>query len=178
MPRQCWTDPLLYFPHAITQNVKKKFAGCAFAKDVNLLHIGTKSVPLKSGNLMSIVERYDSPLRREFFIIKNEAPDAKNDYRLLLVVKVIKIIISSNGFVSILFVFGVLKRLENLTVQPASSAFERGVALQKMADSRTRNFARRYVRDPMSTRNDPIIIDSHITPIGMAVPIYWPKKDK
>ena len=112
----------------------KKFMARAFEANADMLHISTKSIPVEAANSMSIVERYHSPLRRAFNIVKKEAPDMDDDDALQMSVKAINASVGPDGLVPTLLVFGAIPRLGLPNDLPNPSTFERAVALRKATE--------------------------------------------
>lgn len=73
--RLFWIDVYLGPPDIITHDYGNKFIARIIQTNSRLLCIETKSVPIDSSNSMSFVERYHTPVRRAFNVIKSEAPD-------------------------------------------------------------------------------------------------------
>lgn len=73
--RMCWIEVHLGSPQAIDHGAGKSFIAAAFQANTDMLHIRTKSIPVESANNMAIVERYHSPTRRSYNIIKKEVPN-------------------------------------------------------------------------------------------------------
>lgn len=174
--RKCWIDFYLGSPDVITHDADKNFMGRAFAGKADMLHIAAKSVPVESAKSMSIVERYHSPLRRAFFVIKKKASNPDHYYALQLAVKEINDSIGSDGLVPTLLVFGALPRLP--TDKPTPSTYKRAFALRKATEAMSRHFAKRQVCDAMNARNGPVVTDIHTTPTGSPVLVYRPEQDK
>lgn len=122
-----------------------------------MLHIVTKSVPVGAANSISIVERYQSLLRRSFSIIKKEASDVHNDYALQLAVKAMNDIIGSNILVPSLLVFGALPGLVLPTDLPMPSTFKRAVELQYERESMSRHFVKQQFCDDTSARKGSVV---------------------
>lgn len=68
--RMCWIDTYLGPPDIIAHDTEKTFIAAAFQASADMLHIKTKSISVESANSMTIVERYQSPIRRPFIITK------------------------------------------------------------------------------------------------------------
>jgi hypothetical protein len=66
-----------------------------------------KSVPVEAHNLISIVERYHSPLRRIYYIITSKILGIDKDIALQMAFKVINNSIGLDSLIPILLVFRV-----------------------------------------------------------------------
>jgi hypothetical protein len=66
----------------------------------------TKSVPVKAHNSIRIVEQYHGPLRRVYSIINTELLDLKKNKKLQMAFKALNDLISPNGLVLTLLVYG------------------------------------------------------------------------
>ena len=176
--RMCWIDVYLGAPDVIAHDAGKSFMASAFRANADMLHIRTNSIPVESANAMKIVERYHSPLRRSFNIIRQEAPDLDKHAALQMAVKAVNDSVGPNGLVPTLLVFGALPRLGLPTDKPTPSTYQRAIALRKATTAMSRHFASRQVRYAMNARNGPVVTDIHNTPIGAHVLVYRPYKDK
>lgn len=70
--RRCWIDTNLSPPDIITHDTGIQFTSRKFKQSAALLGNSTGSVPVEAYNSIGIVERYHSPLRRAYLIIKEE----------------------------------------------------------------------------------------------------------
>jgi hypothetical protein len=73
--------------------------------------IKVKIVPVKAHNLIGIVERYHSPVRRAFSIILTEVQDIGNDMVLQMAFKAVNDTVGPDGLVPTLLVYGALSRM-------------------------------------------------------------------
>ena len=78
----CWIDTYLGPPDIITYDVGKNFVSKEFKQYAIILRIAIRSVPVEAYNLVGIVERYYSPLRRIYYIIIAELLDINKDIAL------------------------------------------------------------------------------------------------
>jgi len=78
----CWINIYLGPPNIITYNIGKNFISKEFKQYAIILRTVTRSVPVKAYNLVRIVERYYSPLRRIYYIIIAELLDISKDMAL------------------------------------------------------------------------------------------------
>lgn len=143
-----------------------------------MLHITTKSIPVKAAESMSIVKRYQKPLRRAYTIIMKEFPDTEKSVSLEMAVKYVNDSVGPDGLVPKLLVFGAFPLLGLPKDQPTPSTFKRAVALRKAIESMSRHFASRQVRDSITLRNGPNVTDTDQTPIGSKVLMYGPALDR
>lgn len=103
--------------------------GSAFHGNTDMLHIATKSIPVDCANIMSVVERYNTPIRRAFRIIKSETHDLDDEAALQMAVKSVNECAGPDGLVPTLLVFGAMLRPGLTTDRPNSSSVERALAL-------------------------------------------------
>lgn len=143
-----------------------------------MFRIQTKSFPVESAYSMTIVERYHAPIRRAFNIFCKEAPDIEQSDDLQMAVKAIDDSAGLDGLVPALSVFDALSWLGLSSDRPASSKFQRVLALWKAKSAMSEHFATRQGRDALRTRNGPNITEIHQAPTGYLVLVYRPEKDK
>lgn len=175
--RLFWIDAYLGPPAMIFYDAGKNFMTESFATNADLLHIRTKSVPLKSSNFMTIVERYLQPIRRAFSVIRKESAGLDEEFALQMVVKSINDSVGPNGLVPTLLIYGALPRLGLPHDANKPSIFARAVSLCKATLKMTKFFSRRQVRDAIHTPNSPDLTTAHSMHIGSHALVYRPKKD-
>jgi len=64
-----------------------------------------RSIPVEAHNLISMVERYHSPLRRIYHIITSEIPGINKDIALQIAFKAINNFVGPDGLIPTLLVF-------------------------------------------------------------------------
>jgi len=69
--RMCWIDVYLGPPNVVAHDAGKNLIARTFQLNANIMNIETKSIPIESPNSMTYVERYHTPLKRAFKIIKS-----------------------------------------------------------------------------------------------------------
>lgn len=175
--RQCWIGVYLGPPEITVHDAEKNFMGRALAGNADMLSIATKSVLVEAANSLWIVERYHSPLRRLFNIIKKKEPDVENDYASQLTVKEINDSIGLDGLVPTPLVLDALPKLELQTDQLTQSTFKSAVALRKAPEAMSRHFAIRQVSDATSARNGPVFTEIHRTAYCSPVLVYTSEND-
>lgn len=125
----CWLDVYLGPLDIIVHDAGKNFIASEFQANADMLHIGTKSIPVESANSMKVVDRYHARLRRAFSIIQKEAADMDKTEVLQMAVKAINDSVGLDGLVPTLLVFGALPRLGLPTDRPSPSTLNRALAL-------------------------------------------------
>jgi len=78
----CWINIYLRPLNIITYNIGKNFISKEFKQYAIIFRIVIRSVPIKAYNLVRIVERYYSPLRRIYYIITIKLLDISKDIAL------------------------------------------------------------------------------------------------
>lgn len=141
----CWLDSHLRPPDLITHDAGKTIIARAFQANVKMLHIETKFVQIKAPKSMSFVERYSSPVRRAFNIIKHVAKDVNDDDALQKAVNSISDSVGPNGLIFTLLVHSALPRLMLPMYQPADSTIKRPTALRKATEDVYKYFARHHM---------------------------------
>ena len=129
--RLCWIDVYVGPPDMITHDAATNFLSKNFGYNASLMHISTKSVPVEAEYSMSIVERYHSPLRRAYRIIRAEAPSMDKESALQAAVKALNDSAGPDGLIPTLLVYGALPRLGFPTDGPSPTTIERAVAVRK-----------------------------------------------
>jgi hypothetical protein len=98
-------------PDQLVADAGKQFTSKEFAQHVNSMGIKVKIVPVEAYNLIGIVERYHSPVRRAYSIISTEIQDIGNDMALQITFKAVNDIAGPDGLVPTLLVYGALPRM-------------------------------------------------------------------
>jgi hypothetical protein len=109
--RMSWIYVYLGPPDVIAHDAGNNFMGAAFLAKADMMHIPNKSIPVESSNSKTIVDRYHSPIRRAFNIIRKEAPDLDPDAALQMTVKAINDSVGPDGLLPTLLMFGARPRL-------------------------------------------------------------------
>lgn len=148
-----------------------------FKDNAELLHIETKAVPVESANSMSIIERYHGPVRREFKIIKSEAPDLSDEEILQLAIKSINDSVGPGGIIPTLQVYGALPRLGFNTDKSTPTMQQRAISVRKATQEMTKHFARTQISGATRTRNGPDTSDIRNAPVNTPVLVYRPGID-
>ena len=175
--RMCWIDVYLGPPDMVAHDAGKNFIARAFQMNTRFMNIRTKPIPVESPNSMSFVERYHTPLKRAFEIIRIELPDLSDEEILQYAVKSLNDSVGPEGLVPTLLVYGALPRLGFPTDKPAKGIYERAVAVKKASDEMSKYFAKRQYRDAMKNRNGPDVSEIHKAPIGSNVLVYRTKNN-
>jgi len=106
----CWIDVYLGPPNVVAHDAGKNLIARAFQLNANMMNIKTKEIPIESANSMTYVERYHTPLRRAFRIIKSELPNISDEEVLQYAVKSLNDSVGPDGLVPTLLVYGALPR--------------------------------------------------------------------
>lgn len=106
----------------------------AFQQEAVMMKVDNKAVPIESPNSMSSVERYHTPFKRAFAIIKAELPKLSDKEILQYSVKSLNDSVGPDGLVPTLLVYGALPRFGLLTDKPAHRTFERTIAARNASD--------------------------------------------
>lgn len=127
--QMCWIDIYLGPPDIVIHHAGKQFIARVFQANAELPHIETKAVPVESLNSMSFLERYHSPVRRAFNIIKSELLELSEKEILQIAVEPINDSVESDDPVPFLLVYVALPRIRFLTDKPMPNIVQRAVAL-------------------------------------------------
>lgn len=125
------------------------------------MKIDTKAAPVESKNSMTYVERYHTPLKRSYGIIRAELPKLSDDEILQYAIKSLNDSVGPDGLVPTLLVYGALPRLGLPTDKLASGVFERAVGERKATEAMSRHFVKRQIRDSVRSRNGPDVSEIH-----------------
>ena len=139
--------------------------------------VEVKEAPVKAHNSIGLIERYHTPLRRAYEIIKDELKDEYIDKDMILqmAVKAVNDSAGPNGLTPTLLVFGAYPRLTEMD-PPAPSVIKRAEAIRAAIKEIRRIHAERQVKDALAMRNGP---DTRITldlPLQSAVRV-WREKE-
>lgn len=126
---------------------------------------------------MTFVERYHTPLRRAYKIIRAEIPNSSKGEVLQYAVRSINDSVGPDRLVPTLLVYGSLPRLGLPTDKPAPGTYERAVAVRKASEQMSRYFAQRQLKDALYSRNGPYVLDIHKTPLCGKVIVYRTKNN-
>ncbi|KAI0995095.1 hypothetical protein K3495_g13086 [Podosphaera aphanis] len=139
--------------------------------------ISTKEVPVESHNPIGKVERYHTPLRRAYEIIRDELKGKKisKEFILQIAQKAVNDTAGPDGIVPTLLVFGAYPRISDLDA-PAPSATQRANAIQKATIELRHSYAKRQVRDALAIRNGPSTEATLNLPINSIVGV-WREKE-
>lgn len=132
----------LGLPDVIAYDAGKSLYGKAFCQKCRSTSTATKSVPVKSANSMTVVERYPAPVRKSFHSIVNKNPDTNDVDSLQMAVKAIIDSVGSSELIPTLLVFGALPRLRLRTDKPTPSTYQRSFALCKATEAMKKNLLR------------------------------------
>lgn len=176
--RLCWIDVYIGPQEVITHDAGKNFMAKSFSTNEDLLKVTTKCVPVESPNSMSTVERYHAPIRRDYRIIRMEAPRMDEESALKSAVKSINYSVGTDGLVLALLVYGAFPRIGVSNEKPTQSVYERAPAVRKATEEMTKLFSRRQVKDDLRSRNGPDTYQVRELPIGSLDLVYRTEKDK
>lgn len=176
--RMCWMDVYLGPSGIAAHNAEKNFMAAALQANADMLPIRTKSISMESGSSMTIVEKYHTPIRCAFNIIKKECPECENEQAMQMAVKSINDSFGLDGLTPTLLVFGALPRLGLPTEKLTRSTFDCASALRNVATSMFKHFAKRQVCDALFARNGPGVTDIYKTPIDAPELMYQSKKNQ
>ncbi|KDN64951.1 putative conserved hypothetical protein [Colletotrichum sublineola] len=144
-----------------------------FKKAALSLSIDVKEMPIEAHNSIGKVERYHSPLRRAYKILRDEGIAA--EVALQLAVKAINDTAGPDGFVPTLLVFGAYPRVCD-SPPPSATIARRAEAVRKAMEGVRQIHAKRQVNEASTTRNGPNATDTVALPLQSMVRV-WHEKD-
>ncbi|KAF1971235.1 hypothetical protein BU23DRAFT_581641 [Bimuria novae-zelandiae CBS 107.79] len=130
-------------------------------------------------NALSIskVEKYYTPLRRAYEIIRAELDSSTSDIAVLqIAVKAINDTTGPDGLVPTLLVFGAYPRV-SMDSPPSPSTIRRAKAIQKAIKALRRAAAERAVSNALNTRNRLNIDELLLLPLQSEV-MVWREKNR
>ncbi|KAI0991809.1 hypothetical protein K3495_g16378, partial [Podosphaera aphanis] len=175
--RCCWIDTYQGPPDQIIHDAGSNFASKEFRQLSRTMAISTKEVPVESHNSIGKVERYHTPLRRAYEIIRDELKGEKisKEFILQMAQKVVNDTAGPDGIVPTLLVFGAYPRISDLDA-PAPSVTQRAKAIHKATIELRHLYAKRQVRDALAIRNGPSTEATLNLPINSMVRV-WREKE-
>lgn len=150
----CWIDVYQGPPDTLVVDAGKAFTAEEFKTNAKSMAITVKEVPVEAHHRVGKVERYHTPLRRAYNIIRSEDPSLSRDGALQAAVKAVNDTAGPNGLVPTLLVFGAYPRMVDDS-SPAPTQRQRAKAIKKAMEEVRRAQAERRVADALSTRNGP-----------------------
>ena len=146
----CWINTYLGPPDFIVTDAGTNFVGTKFKQPAKQLSIEIKEVPVEAHNSIGKVERYHTPLRRAYKIIRTELKEEGIDDEVCLqmAVKAINDTAGPNGLVPTLLVFGAYPRMTSAD-PPAPSIIKRSKAIQDVMRELRSLQTRRKVTDAL-----------------------------
>jgi hypothetical protein len=121
-----YTEP----PDIVTTDADKNFISNEFKNEAKALLINVKEVPVEAHNSISKIERYHTPLRRAYNILRSELPYSSPELCLSLTIKVINNTADLNGLVLTLLIFGTYLRISTASLL-SSDIIVRAAAVRK-----------------------------------------------
>lgn len=122
------------------------------------------------------MERYYTPLRRAYNIIRDEDSSLSREGALQCAVKAVNDTAGLNGLVPTLLVFGAYPRMTEDS-PPAPTQRQRAVAIYKAMEAVRKAHAERKIADALATRNGPDTQAVKDLPLQLLVRV-WREKDK
>jgi hypothetical protein len=174
--RMLWIDTYQGPPDIITHDAGTNFASNEFRSEARMMGITCKQIPTEAHWSIGKLERYHTPLRRAYDILRAELAGTTNDDAILqMAVKAVNDTAGPDGLVPTLLVFGAYPRITTES-PPSPATVKRGEAIQKAMKALRRAHAERQVNDALNTRNGPTTEDILSLPLQSEV-IVWREKD-
>ena len=112
--KECWMDAYIGLPQGITHDAGKQFTAREFQSNAAMLAIKCNTAPVESHGTVGMVEKYHTPLRRDWNVIEMDIParnETERSANLQTAVKAVNDSAGPNGLVPTLLVFGAMPRL-------------------------------------------------------------------
>jgi hypothetical protein len=154
--RTCWIDTYQGPPDYVVHDAGKNFTSTEFKQLASSMSIEVKEVPVEAHNSVGLVERYHTPLRRAYEILREELKDEHVDREMILqmAVKAVNDSAGPDGIVPTLLVFGSYPRMTEMD-PPSPSIVKRAEAIRAATKEVRRLHAKRQVSDALAMRNGP-----------------------
>jgi len=169
-----WLNTYLGPPDLIIHNAGPQFDSSEFRSSTKAFRIRTKCVPVEAHHSIGLVERYHTPLRRAYDIIRKELPQLSKEFALQAAAKTVNDTTGPEGIIATLRLFGAYPRIL-IDDAPSLSILERGKAVAKARDEVSKLYTKRQVRDALNQRNGPDIQHILDALIGDQVLVYREK---
>lgn len=91
----CYLGP----PDIVTQGAGKSFIERAFKEHACSFYVNMKFIPVEASHSMSTVERYHTPVRKAYLIVRSEAPDRDRDAAFQIAVRAVNDSAGPDGLV-------------------------------------------------------------------------------
>jgi hypothetical protein len=82
--RTCWIDTYQGPPDYVVHDAGKNFTSTEFKQLASSMSIEVKELPVEAHNSVGLVERYHTPLRRAYKILRKELKDEHVDREMIL----------------------------------------------------------------------------------------------
>lgn len=173
---KCWINTYLGPPEFIKTDAGPNFTGTQFKQRAKQLTIEVITAPTEAHNNIGKIERYHTPLRRAYQIIRDELKNTETTRAecLQMAVKAINDTAGPNGLVPTLLVFGAYPRM-TARDPPTPSVIKRAKAIDDAMKELRRLQARRKVTDALRMRNGPDISPILKLPLPADVVTYREK---
>ncbi|KAL0943110.1 uncharacterized protein CTRU02_200996 [Colletotrichum truncatum] len=152
--RLCWIDVYQGPPDWLVTDAGTNFRSTEFRNAARGMAIEIKEIPIEAHNSIGKVERYHTPLRRAYEIIRAEDPTITPESALQTAVKAVNDTAGPNGIVPTLLVFGSYPRITDDS-PPSPEVTRRAKAIKKATSEVRELHARRQVAEAIATRNGP-----------------------
>ena len=170
--KECWIDTYLGPPEAIRHDAGTNFASAEFKSNAYAMAIEIREVPVEAHQSIGKVERYHSPLRRAYEIIRSETSGMMTaDQALQAAVKAVNDTAGPNGLVPTLLVFGAYPRVTQAS-PPSATTFERAEAIRNAMREIRKINAQIQVATAMKMRNGPDTTPTKLLPLRSYVKVW------
>jgi len=137
----------------ITTDTGKNFTSNEFKNEAKALSINIKKVPVKAHNSISKIERYHTPLRHAYDILRSELPHSSPELCLSLTVKAINNTADPNDLILTLLIFETYLRISTASL-PSPDIIIRAAVIRKAMKKLNDMRVKRQIRDALLIRNE------------------------
>jgi len=175
--RTCWIDTYLGPPDYLVHDAGTNFASIEFRSNARTIGSEIKEVPVEAHHSIGKVERYHTPLKRAYEIMKKELRNEEVDKQAILqmAVKAVNDTAGPNGLVPTLLVFGAYPRV-SYDSAPSQSVILRAKAVRNAMAELRRIHDVRKISNALAMRNGPDTKETFNLPLQSDVRVWRERK--
>lgn len=161
--RLCRIDTHIGLQDIVAHNAGKIFMARAFQDCTTTFAVNIKTIPVKAPHSMSTAERYHTPVRKAYRMVRTEASNVDREAALQISIKADNDSVRPNRLVPTLSVYGGLPRLDVSSVLAASYMYTRAHALHKAANEISKYNLAHRTRAALRAKIGPQVFDMYRT---------------
>ncbi|KAI1005361.1 hypothetical protein K3495_g2858 [Podosphaera aphanis] len=171
--RQSWIDVYVGQSDLIVHDTGKNFTSKEMQQFAQSIGTGTKCAPVEFHHNIDLFERYHEPLRRVFYVIKEELKNQHLDASAILqmAVKANNHTAGPNDITPTVLVFRTYPKISEVHASNIS-VIQRVNTIRKASAKIIKLRAEKKVRNALNQRNGPEITPIHNVPIGAKIWVW------